>query len=56
LDLNLNDHKIRPSDNGKKIDENEKRKKPNPVSGFGNNPIYPVLSTWISTWIVQEAL
>jgi hypothetical protein len=34
----------------KKIDENEKRKKPNPVSGFGNNPIYPVLSTWISTW------
>jgi hypothetical protein len=27
----------------------EKRKK-NPVSHFGNNPIYPLLSTWISTW------
>ena len=32
-----------------------KRKK-NPVGGFGNNPIYPLLSTWISTWTEPEAL
>jgi hypothetical protein len=33
----------------------EKRKK-NPVGGFGNNPIYPLLSNWISTWTRLEAL
>ena len=32
----------------------EKRKKP--VAGFVNNPIYPLLSTWISTWTEPEAL
>jgi hypothetical protein len=25
-------------------------------SCFGNNPIYPLLSTWISTWTEPEAL
>jgi hypothetical protein len=25
-------------------------------SHFGNNPIYPLLSTWISTWTEPEAL
>ena len=32
------------------------KEKKNPVSGFGNNPIYPLLSTWISTWTEPEAL
>ena len=48
------------SDNGfisKKINENENvKEKKNPVGGFGNNPIYPLLSTWISTWTEPEAL
>ena len=33
----------------KKINENKKRSK-NPASRFGNNPICPLLSTWISIW------
>ena len=36
-----------------KIEIYSKRKK-NPVGGFGNNPIYPLLSTWISTWMEPE--
>ena len=46
------------SDNGfifEKKKENKNIKK-NPVGGFGNNPIYPLLSTWISTWTEPEAL
>ena len=48
------------SDNGFKFKKNneikiEKRKKI-PVSRFGNNPIYPLLFSWISTWTEPEAL
>ena len=39
----------------KKINENIKEKK-NPMDGNGNNPIYPLLSTWISTWTEPEVL
>ena len=35
-----------------KIENREK----NPVNGNGNNPIYPFLSTWITTWTEPEAL
>ena len=42
------------SDNGfifKKINQNQNiKEEKNPASRFGNYPIYPVLSTWISTW------
>jgi hypothetical protein len=31
-----------------------KEKEKNPVIQFGNNPIYPLLSTWISTWTLYE--
>jgi hypothetical protein len=37
----------------KKKIENRKKK---PVSENGNNPIYPLLSTWITTWMEPEAL
>ena len=30
--------------------------KNNSMSGNGNNSIYPILSTWISTWTEPEAL
>ena len=48
------------SDNGfifKKINQNQNiKEEKNPASRFGNYPIYPVLSTWISTWTEPEAL
>jgi hypothetical protein len=30
-------------------------RKENTVTGNGNNPIYPLLSTWIPTWTEPEA-
>ena len=39
----------------RKINEKKKREK-KLVSRFGNNTIYPLLSTWVSTWTVSEAL
>jgi hypothetical protein len=33
-----------------------KREKKDHVGGFGNNPIYPLLSTWTSTCTEPEAL
>jgi hypothetical protein len=33
-----------------------KREKKYPMVGFGNNPIYPLLSNWTSTWTGPEAL
>ena len=32
------------------------KEKKNSVGSFGNNPIYPLLPTWISTWTEPEAL
>ena len=34
----------------------EAEREKNPVGRFANNPIYPLLSTWISTWMEPEAL
>jgi hypothetical protein len=61
LDLDLNDQTTdASSDNGfifKEINKNENRKwKKNPVIGNVNNPIYPLLSTWITTLTDPEAL
>ena len=46
------------SDNGfifKTINQKRKDRK-KPVGGFENDPIYPLLSTWISTWTEPEVL
>ena len=31
------------------------KEQPNPVSHFGNNHIYQLLSPWIDTWMESEA-
>ena len=56
------DKSLNTSENGfifRKINENWstiKQGKKNLASHFGNYPIYPLLSTWISTWTEPEAL
>ena len=44
------------SDNGFIFQKNKRKEKKNPVSCFRNNPIYPLLSTWISTWMEPKEL
>jgi hypothetical protein len=40
----------------KENESRNRRERKNPVSRIGNNPIYPLLSPWISTWTEPEAL